>query len=97
MARLLLGFYVSPLREYADWYPPMLRAAVSDSGLFTAEEAGWVEAYTRTVLRGDFLWVPDRRDGWVARGEDAYSLRTSGNREFPFPLVRELLNAVGAW
>jgi hypothetical protein len=27
MARLLLGFYVSPLQEYDDWYSPMLRAA----------------------------------------------------------------------
>ncbi len=96
MARLLLGFYVSPLREYEGWYPPMLRAAVSESGLFTAEEAAWVEAYTRTVLRGDFLWWLDRRRGWVARGEDAYSLRTRGNREFPFSLVRELLGAVRA-
>jgi hypothetical protein len=97
MARLLLGFYVSPLREYDGWYAPMLGAAVSTSGLFTADEAGWVESYTRTVTRGDFLWVLDRRRGWVARGEDAYSLRTRGNRDFPFALVRELLNAVGAW
>ncbi len=72
MTRLLLGFYVSPLREYDGWYAPMLRAAVSESGLFTTEEAAWVESYTRT-------------------------LRTRSNRDFPFPLMQELLGAVGAW
>jgi hypothetical protein len=96
MVRLLLGFYVGPLREDADWYPPMLRAAVSDSGLFTAEEAAWVETYTQTILRLDFYWSLDRRRGWVARGDEAYSLRSRGNREFPFALVRELFSAVGA-
>jgi hypothetical protein len=96
MARLLFGFYVSPLREYADWYPSMLRAAVADSGQFSTEEAAWVESYTRTILRGDFLWSLDRERGWVARGEDAYSLRTRANKEFPFALVRELLSAVEA-
>jgi hypothetical protein len=96
MFRLLLGFYVSPLCEYAGWYLPMLRATVANSGLFTAEEAAWVESYTRTVLRGDFQWVLDRRRGWVARGEDAYSLRSRGNRAFPFALVREFFSAVGA-
>lgn len=96
MSRLLLGFYVGPLREYADWYPSMLRAAVSDSGLFAAEEAEWVESYTHTILRLDFYWSLDRRQGWVARGDEAYSLRSRGDQEFPFALVRELFSSVGA-
>jgi hypothetical protein len=95
MVRLLLGFYVSPLRAYAVWHPPMLRAAVAESGLFTAEEAAWVESYTRTILRGDFLWELDPGRGWVADGEDAYSLRNRWNPDFPFVLLRQLLGAVG--
>jgi len=93
MNRILLGLYVAPLREYEEEYPSMLRDAVSASGLFTATEAAWVEAYTRTVTRRDFQWRWGKR-GWMAFGEDAYSLRSRGNREFPFALLREFFGVI---
>ncbi|VTR97806.1 hypothetical protein [Tuwongella immobilis] len=96
MTRLLLGLYVSPLPEYGDWLPAMLGAAMRESGQFSGEEIARVDSHTRSIERASFDWVQDRTQGWVARGEDVYSLRTRRNRDFPFALLRDLFHAIAA-
>lgn len=94
--RLLLAFYVSPLREYQDWYLAMMRSAAIASGLFRENEASWIVQYTSTILRDDFRWTFDEKTGWLASGSDSYSLRSIEQDQFPFTALRNLLDVADA-
>lgn len=70
------------------------------SGLFTEDELQeWLEeskhldeAYWNDISR---KWSYQEPYGWVLEGEDAYSLRNSANRSFPFQKWNRMLAELG--
>jgi hypothetical protein len=91
---LLLSPYVAVTEDCAGSYLTRLRWCLSESRLFTESEAEHVVAYARAIVRRDFRWIEDPALGWVAEGEDAYSLRQAGG-DFDFAAFRGFLRAVG--
>jgi hypothetical protein len=76
---LLLSFYVAVTEDCVEQHLALLRRCLVAAGVFNGAEVEHILAYTRRVaVRHDFRWRADPELGWVAEGENAYSMRSVG-------------------
>lgn len=92
MPELMLSFYTAPLMSECDRHVEMLSRRLAESGLFAPEEVHHIVAYKRQIMRNDFVWIHDLEKGWVAEGQDVYSLRSRNRKKFPFAALKELFS-----
>jgi hypothetical protein len=93
---LLFSFYVAVTPDIADEHAALLRRCLEASGVFTGPEIGHILAHTRRVaVRQDFRWIDTPGLGWVAEGQNAYSMRNTLGGEFDFARFGRFLAALG--
>lgn len=91
---LLLSFYVAATEECSDDYLAFLESNLTASANFARTEIAYIVGYTRRIgVRQNFRWVNDPKQGWVAEGEDCYSLRQRGS-DFRFDIFHEFMTDI---